>query len=159
MIEGAFSTAFARVRELAEDFRAGEQKYLHSSYSEADARNDFINKFWIALGWDVNHEREKNPYRQEVKIETSVKTGESKSCRTRKADYAFTPRRTDAQRLFLLGKTRKELPARIFLTLIYYLLPNLFFTIILIKNFVQIAEFLSVYGKYTLNAAGLVLPR
>ena len=89
MNEGDFSTAFARVKELAGDFQAGEQQFLHSSYSEAQARKDFIDKFWIALGWDVNHEREKNPYRQEVKIESSVKTGERKSERTRKADYAF----------------------------------------------------------------------
>jgi hypothetical protein len=89
MIEGDFSTAFARVRELAEDFQAGEQQFLQNSYSEAQARKDFIDKFRIALGWDVNHEREKNPYRQEIKFESRVKTGERKSERTRKADYPF----------------------------------------------------------------------
>ena len=57
MSEHAFSTAFSRVKELAEKFQAGEQKYLDASYSEAQARLHFIDKFWIALGWDVNHEK------------------------------------------------------------------------------------------------------
>ncbi|MCY7347548.1 MAG: N-6 DNA methylase [Pyrinomonadaceae bacterium] len=85
MNEQTFSTAFSRVKELAEDFQAGEQTYLETKYSEAQARLDFIDKFWIALGWDVNHEREKNPYQQEVKVEKGVAV----SNRLKKADYAF----------------------------------------------------------------------
>ncbi len=85
MSEQTFSTAFARVKELAENFQAGEQRYLESSYSESQARIDFIDKFWIALGWDVNHERERNPYEQEVKVERGVAV----SNRLKKADYAF----------------------------------------------------------------------
>ena len=65
MNEHTFSTAFSRVKELAEDFAESEQSYLEAKYSEAQARLDFIDKFWIALGWDVNHERERNPYCQE----------------------------------------------------------------------------------------------
>lgn len=85
MSEQTFSTAFARVTELVENFLAGEQTYLEAKYSEAQARLDFIDKFWMALGWDVNHEREKNPYKQEVKVEKGV----SVSNRLKKADYAF----------------------------------------------------------------------
>ena len=62
MSEQTFSTAFSTVKQLAEDFRANKQTYLDAKYSEAQARLDYIDKFWIALGWDVNHEREKNPY-------------------------------------------------------------------------------------------------
>jgi len=32
-------------------------------------RKDFIDKLWIALGWDVNHDEQKNSYEQEVKVE------------------------------------------------------------------------------------------
>lgn len=89
MNEQTFSTAFARVKELVENFHAGEQSYLETSYSEAQVRLDFIDKFWAALGWDVNHEREKNPYRQEVKVEPPVRTREQGNKRIKKADYAF----------------------------------------------------------------------
>ncbi len=85
MNEQTFSTAFERVKELVENFQVGEQTYLEAKYSEAQARLDFIDKFWIALGWDVNHEREKNPYQQEVKVERGVAV----SNRLKKADYAF----------------------------------------------------------------------
>jgi len=85
MSEQIFSNAFARVKELSENFEAGEQRYLEASYSEAQARLDFIDKFWIALGWDVGHERERNPYEQEVKVERGVAV----SNRLKKADYAF----------------------------------------------------------------------
>ncbi|NTW50313.1 MAG: N-6 DNA methylase, partial [Chlorobiales bacterium] len=78
-------TAFSRISELAESFKKHEANYLASSYSEAQVRKDFIDKFFHALGWDVHHEEQKNPYAQEVKIEDAVKTGKSK----RRADYAF----------------------------------------------------------------------
>ena len=85
MTEQNFFTAFSRVKELSETFQSGEQTYLESKYSEAQARLDFIDKFWIALGWDVSHERDKNPYQQEVKVEKGVAV----SNRLKKADYAF----------------------------------------------------------------------
>jgi adenine-specific DNA-methyltransferase len=85
MSEQTFSQAFTRVNELVENFQAGEQTYLEAKYSEAQARLDFIDKFWMALGWDVSHERERNPYEQEVKVERGVAV----SNRLKKADYAF----------------------------------------------------------------------
>ena len=59
MNEPTFSDAFTRIKELAETFQAGEQTYLEAKYQESQARIDFIDKFWMALGWDVSHEREK----------------------------------------------------------------------------------------------------
>lgn len=85
MNEQTFFAAHAIVKQLVEDFAANEQTYLEAKYSEAQARLDYIDKFWIALGWDVNHEREKNPYEQEVKVERGVAV----SNRLKKADYAF----------------------------------------------------------------------
>ena len=80
-----FEEAFVLVQKLVADFRANETHYLSPSYQEQEARNDFINKFFIALGWDVNHERQKNPFAQEVKVERNVSVGGSQ----RRADYAF----------------------------------------------------------------------
>ena len=64
-----FDKAFKRVRELVADFRDNENFFLSSQYSEAQARKDFIDEFFTALGWDVNHQTQRNPYEQEVKIE------------------------------------------------------------------------------------------
>jgi type I restriction-modification system DNA methylase subunit len=79
-----FDDAFARVKQLVADFKANENFYLSPQYQEAEARHDFIDKFLIALGWDVNHETQKNPYEQEVKVERK-EHGVSQ----RRADYAF----------------------------------------------------------------------
>jgi hypothetical protein len=57
-----FEAAFGRVKQLVADFRANESFYLSAQFSEAQARKDFIDKFLIALGWDVNHDSQKNPY-------------------------------------------------------------------------------------------------
>jgi adenine-specific DNA-methyltransferase len=77
--------AFERIGNLAATFQQHESKYKAPGYSEAAARKDFIDKFWIALGWDVNHDQQTNPYEQEVKVERAVATGGTK----RRADYAF----------------------------------------------------------------------
>jgi hypothetical protein len=79
-----FDTAFARVKALVADFRANEKFYLSPAYQEQEARRDFIDKFWLAFGWDVNHETQKNPFEQKVKIERR-EHGFSQ----RRADYAF----------------------------------------------------------------------
>ena len=79
-----FDEAFAVVKSLAKDFDAQKDFYLSPKYQEAEARRDFIDKFLIALGWDVNHDTQKNPYEQEVKVERK-EHGVSQ----RRADYAF----------------------------------------------------------------------
>jgi len=80
-----FEDAFAAVQELAADFHANGAYYLTPAYPESRVRKDFIDKFFIALGWDVNHNHQKNPFQQEVKVESNVSMGSSQ----RRADYAF----------------------------------------------------------------------
>ncbi|MCX7011552.1 MAG: N-6 DNA methylase [Candidatus Sumerlaeota bacterium] len=75
--------AFAAVQELAAVFQGNEAYYLASTYPELQVRMDFIDKFLIALGWDVNHNHQKNPFQQEVKVERP------KAGSQRRADYAF----------------------------------------------------------------------
>jgi Alw26I/Eco31I/Esp3I family type II restriction m6 adenine DNA methyltransferase len=79
-----FDEAFAAVKSLAKDFDAQKDFYLSPKYQEAEVRKEFIDKFLIALGWDVNHDRQKNPYEQEVKIERK-----EHGISQRRADYAF----------------------------------------------------------------------
>jgi len=80
-----FDEAFTSVKELVSIFQQNEERYLSPGYSETQARLDFIDKFWIALGWDVNHEQQTDPYKQEVKVERGVATSEFR----KRADYAF----------------------------------------------------------------------
>jgi adenine-specific DNA-methyltransferase len=79
-----FDEAYLRVKQLAADFKANEKFYLSSAYQETEARRDFIDKFLVAFGWDVNHDRQKNPYEQEVKVERK-----DHGVSQRRADYAF----------------------------------------------------------------------
>jgi len=73
------------VRQLVNDFRTHENAYLSPTYQELEVRHDFIDKFFMALGWDVNHERQKNPYEQEVHMENRIRAEGTQ----RRADYAF----------------------------------------------------------------------
>ena len=80
-----FDLAFQQVQTLAATFEANKAHYLSPGYQEQEARQDFIDKFWTALGWDVTHASQTNPYAQEVKVERSVTMSEGK----KRADYAF----------------------------------------------------------------------
>ena len=81
-----FDTAFNVIADLVNDFKENENYFLSQSYSEADVRNDFINKFFIALGWDVRHETQKNPYEQEVRVEKPLQIAKAQ----KRADYSFS---------------------------------------------------------------------
>jgi type I restriction-modification system DNA methylase subunit len=76
---------YNKIKQLVKHFREQESAYLSPGYQESQVRQDFIDKFFTALGWDVTHELQKNPYEQEVKIENKVNTTGSQ----RRADYAF----------------------------------------------------------------------
>ncbi len=78
-----FEKAFAAVQSLAKIFAENKDRY--TDYQEAEVRKDYIDKFWIALGWDVNHDKQTNPYEQEVKVERGVYEGTAR----KRADYAF----------------------------------------------------------------------
>lgn len=77
-------SARSAVRALAEQFASSEAHYISGAYQEAEARKDFIDKMFKALGWDVDHDRQPDPYRQEVKIE------KSDGRHSGRADYAFS---------------------------------------------------------------------
>lgn len=77
--------AAAIVIELVADFSDNTAYYFSASYQEAEVRKDFIDKLLIALGWDVNHEIQKNPFQQEVKVERTVQMATAQ----RRADYAL----------------------------------------------------------------------
>lgn len=79
-------TAFTSIGKLVERFVLYEREYLTAGYLESQVRLDFLDAFWTALGWDVRHEHEVNPYRQEVRVEKSQDTGEKGR---KRPDYTF----------------------------------------------------------------------
>ena len=84
-METLFHEAFDQVRRLVDQFGRHEREFKDPSYQEAQVRQDFIDPFFVALGWDVRHEEQKNPYQQEVRVEKRVNDGAAR----RRADYAF----------------------------------------------------------------------
>ncbi len=73
------------VTSLVEDYARHRAAYIAPEYTEVRVRQDFIDKFFTALGWDVSHNAQKNPFEQEVKVEPNVNAETSQ----RRADYAF----------------------------------------------------------------------
>lgn len=43
------------VRELVEKYRRNRDRYRSSGYNEETTRNEFINPFFEALGWDIQN--------------------------------------------------------------------------------------------------------
>ena len=80
-----FQQSFSIVSDLVKDFQANEKYYLSPEYSEVDVRGDYIDKFFTALGWDVKHNIQKNPYEQEVRVERLVQVAKAQ----KRADYSF----------------------------------------------------------------------
>ncbi|MGV8018642.1 MAG: Eco57I restriction-modification methylase domain-containing protein [Ignavibacteria bacterium] len=78
----SFDSAFEKVCRLVNDFKENESHYLSPKYNEQQARKDYIDRLFIALGWDVNHTEQRNPYRQEVKVEET-------QINQRRPDYTF----------------------------------------------------------------------
>lgn len=88
IMEHNLEIAHEKVKSLIKNFDKSQEHYLSSAYSEAEVRQDFIDKFFTALGWDVTHEYQKNPYQQEVKVEKpQIQEG---SANKKRADYAFS---------------------------------------------------------------------
>lgn len=79
--------AYQKTTELIETFKANEAHYLSPSYVEARVRQDFIDKLFMALGWDVLHDVQKNPFQQEVKVEKPQRQEGHQA--QKRADYAF----------------------------------------------------------------------
>ncbi|HEX8129913.1 MAG TPA: Eco57I restriction-modification methylase domain-containing protein [Pyrinomonadaceae bacterium] len=85
MIAHNFDEAFSLVRRLVHDFQQNEAQFLAPSYNETAVREVFINRFWMALGWDVTHETQKNPHACEVSVEKNINV----EGRGKRADYSF----------------------------------------------------------------------
>jgi hypothetical protein len=72
------------IQTLVDRFTSQLETY-QQKYNEAQTRNDFINPFFIALGWDVNNEQNLTETYRPVVLEDTLKIGRA----TKMPDYSF----------------------------------------------------------------------
>ena len=73
------------VAKLVRHFRDNADYVRSGEYKEADARQEFIDPFFIALGWDVHNEKQFAPQNREVIPEPSIEVEGGR----RAPDYVF----------------------------------------------------------------------
>ncbi len=88
--------AFAKVSELVERFALQVDSYKKNDYNETQTRQDFINPFFKALGWDIDNSQGNAEAYREVIHEDKVKIGSA----TKAPDYSF--RLPGGKRLFFV---------------------------------------------------------
>ena len=71
--------------ELVEGFGRRINEYRSSQYNETELRDEFVNPFFAALGWDVHNQQGLSSDCKEVKLEESIRVEES----IKNPDYSF----------------------------------------------------------------------
>lgn len=77
------------IAQLAHGFAKHIKHYKSGATKEAEIRQQFIDPFWRALGWDVGDTDQTGPADAEVLIEKTVETAEAGGLRSRRPDYLF----------------------------------------------------------------------
>lgn len=77
------------IADLVANFRTHIKAYKSKETKEAEVRQQFIDPFWRALGWDVGDTRGVGPSESEVIIEKNVETVDAGGLRSRRPDYLF----------------------------------------------------------------------
>ncbi len=81
----AFGQGKDAIVRLAKHYRTNFDSYNAPEYKEAQLRQEFIDKFFVALGWDLRNERGIAPQYREVITEPSLDIEGSKKA----PDYVF----------------------------------------------------------------------
>jgi len=81
----------AYLDRLVEQFRRNISQYKSKGYDEASLRQEFLNPFFRALGWDVENKTGLIPSHREVEIESRTEI----AGRQKRADYLFRIDRQD----------------------------------------------------------------
>src|SRR5690348_1124913 len=88
-VDAAFSEAFKEeLSHLVDAFQKNLGHYKEQGYDESSLRNDFVNPFWRAPGWDIENRAGLPQPLRDVQVETRVAI----AGRQKRADYIF---RTD----------------------------------------------------------------
>ncbi len=77
--------ARSRISELAAAFNRNREHYLSADYDEAKLRSEYLDPFFVALGWDVRNERHRIGDDCEVVVEDRTKVRGHR----RRPDYGF----------------------------------------------------------------------
>jgi type I site-specific restriction endonuclease len=77
------------IDELVQGFATHIKALKSPETKEATVRQNYIDPFWRALGWDVGDTEQRGPAEAEVIIEKTVETAESTGLRNRRPDYLF----------------------------------------------------------------------
>ncbi|MCE9538733.1 MAG: N-6 DNA methylase [Bacteroidetes bacterium] len=100
------------IEKLVDRFREHRKDYHLTDYNEAKTRQDFINPFFKALGWDIDNEKgDSEAYREVIYEDKVVVKGKAKA-----PDYGFRLSGSGSKRLFYVEakkpavslKTNKE---------------------------------------------------
>ena len=75
----------AEVLELVERFGRNLDQYHQPEYNETQVRREFIDPFFLALGWDIDNRRRVSPRYREVIHEASLRMRGSVTA----PDYCF----------------------------------------------------------------------
>ena len=75
----------AAIQELVERFQNNRDAYRSAAYNEAQCRQEFINPFFLALGWDMDNQAGWSETYKDVIHEDAIKVGEA----TKAPDYCF----------------------------------------------------------------------
>ncbi|HEY8690334.1 MAG TPA: TaqI-like C-terminal specificity domain-containing protein [Chitinophagaceae bacterium] len=88
--------AYAKISDLVERFSLQIDSYKKSDYNETLTRQDFINPFFKALGWDIDNSQGNAEAYREVIHEDKLRIGSA----TKAPDYSF--RLPGGKRLFFV---------------------------------------------------------
>ena len=80
-----FETSKKQIASLVEEFKENEHYFKSQEFDEENTKINFINKFFIALGWDVYNDEKAAPQNKEVRFEDSVRI----KGKTKSPDYSF----------------------------------------------------------------------
>jgi len=74
-----------KIQTLIDKFSSQKDYYKSSNYNETQTRQDFINPFFIALGWDLDNTKEQFETYRDVRHEDKIKV----NGHTKAPDYSF----------------------------------------------------------------------
>jgi len=102
-------TALQSVKELVDKFACNHTAYTesHSDYNETQLRVDFLDRFLVALGWDVFNDKQAPQHLREVVHEDTVEVEDNDEVFAKKPDYAL---RLGAERKFFVEAKRPSVP-------------------------------------------------
>lgn len=97
------------IESLVERYAEHQQDYHRPDYNEQKTRQDFINPFFKALGWDIDNEKGDSEAYREVIYEDKVKVkGKAKA-----PDYGFRLSGSGNKRLFYLEAKKPSIKIRV----------------------------------------------